>query len=290
MAELHPIPADHDAIDLGELFSALSSRRWWILGGVGLCTALAITYVSVATPVYRASTILAPAAGDSGLNLDSALGQLGGIAAIAGISSSGGGETEESLAVLRSRDFTERFLRDEMLLPQLYPDLWDAAKNQWRVPESEQPSYAGAYRRFNNTVRSVAQDKKTGLLTLSIDWRDRELRDAPSSDDQGGYITGLPRARTEVHSGCRDACGHQPADGVADQAAHARQRDRGIRVPGGGSRLAGGCGRSNPAEEAGHRRDRFRCRRHARRGAGVVARVATAGSASGLIRAGILQF
>jgi uncharacterized protein involved in exopolysaccharide biosynthesis len=175
MAELHPIPADHDAIDLGELFSALSSRRWWILGGVGLCTALAITYVSVATPVYRASTILAPAAGDSGLNLDSALGQLGGIAAIAGISSSGGGETEESLAVLRSRDFTERFLRDEMLLPQLYPDLWDAAKNQWRVPESEQPSYAGAYRRFNNTVRSVAQDKKTGLLTLSIDWRDREL-------------------------------------------------------------------------------------------------------------------
>ncbi|MEO6079216.1 MAG: Wzz/FepE/Etk N-terminal domain-containing protein [Steroidobacteraceae bacterium] len=157
-----------------ELFTALSLKRWWIIASIVVCTALAIAYVSVATPVYRASTILAPAANEDGLNLGSALGQLGGIAALAGVGGGQGAGTEEALAVLRSREFTERFLREEAVLPRLYPKLWDTVKGEWNVPEGQRPTYAKAYRRFHTAIRSVQQDKKTGFTTLNIDWHDRE--------------------------------------------------------------------------------------------------------------------
>jgi uncharacterized protein involved in exopolysaccharide biosynthesis len=174
MIEERMARADADAIDLRELLVALSSRRWWIVASVLLCLAIAVTYVLVATPVYRSSTIFAPAVADEGVNLGSALGQLGGIAALAGISGGQGVQTEEALAVLRSRDFTERFLREEGVLPLLYPKQWDSAKGEWRTGV-DQPTYGRAYRRFNNEIRTVNQDKKTGLIILSIDWHDREL-------------------------------------------------------------------------------------------------------------------
>jgi uncharacterized protein involved in exopolysaccharide biosynthesis len=162
-----------DEIDLGELVGALAARKWWIIASVVLFTGLAVAYTLIATPIFRANTILAPASQDSGLDIGSALGQLGGIAAMAGIGGSRGAETEEALAVLRSREFTERFIREHQLLPRLYPHLWDAQGAKWTVPQNEQPTYSRAYRMFHNRIRAVDQDKKTGLITLSIDWRNR---------------------------------------------------------------------------------------------------------------------
>jgi uncharacterized protein involved in exopolysaccharide biosynthesis len=163
-----------DAIDLRELFAALASSRWSIFACVACCTAVATAYVLVATPVYRSTTVVAPAAHQDSVNIGSALGQLGGIAALAGIGGGYGVETEEALAVLRSREFTERFLREESVLPALYPESWDVGRGRWRVPRGEEPSFARAYQRFHLTIRDVTQDKKTGLIAVSIDWKDRE--------------------------------------------------------------------------------------------------------------------
>ena len=40
--------------------------------------------------------------------------------------------TEEAIAVLKSRYFTEAFIRDNNLLPELFPKLWDS---EWSLEE-----------------------------------------------------------------------------------------------------------------------------------------------------------
>jgi uncharacterized protein involved in exopolysaccharide biosynthesis len=102
------------------------------------------------------------------------LGQLGGgLASLAGLNvGSSDPETQEALGVLRSREFGERFITDEDLLPQLYAARWDSAAHAWK-PGMRVPTINKAFNYFNKSVRTVTQDSKTGLITLQIEWRDR---------------------------------------------------------------------------------------------------------------------
>ena len=141
-----------------------------------LFTAIFAAVAFLMTPVYRATTILVPASnGRSVEGLGSALDQLGGLASIAGITlGNKGSDTEEALAVLRSREFTERFINERGLMPKLFSSKWDAQGGKWKVPERSQPTPAKAYRYFSKKIRSITQDRKTGLVTLQIDWTDRQ--------------------------------------------------------------------------------------------------------------------
>lgn len=137
---------------------------------------MGITAAFVTVPVYRAAAVLVPASPERGSGgvLGSALGQLGGLASLAGFSvGSGDAETEEALAVLRSRQFTERFIVENNLLPKLFAKKWDASNNKWNVTPGSQPTLGKASEFFSKKIRSVTQDKKTGLVTLQIDWKDR---------------------------------------------------------------------------------------------------------------------
>jgi uncharacterized protein involved in exopolysaccharide biosynthesis len=130
------------------------------------------------TPVYVSSTVLVPANADrSGLQsaLGSTIGQLSGLAAIVGLGvNSGSAQTQEALAVLRSREFTERFIRDENLMPELFPEQWDAEAGRWLGEEEDWPTYVQAYQYFHNTIRTVTLTPGTGLVTLAIEWKDPE--------------------------------------------------------------------------------------------------------------------
>jgi len=165
---------DADSIDTREVLARLRSRRWLVLGCVAVCSAALTSAAFLMTPVYRSSTILVPAnTGQGSGGLGSALGELGGIASLAGINiGSRGSITEEALAVLRSREFTERFIMEEKLMPRLFASKWDTARGDWK-PGVIAPTPAKAYRYFNDKIRSVDQDKKTGLVTVQLDWRDR---------------------------------------------------------------------------------------------------------------------
>ena len=152
-------------------------KRWWILIIVAVCTILSATAAFVMHPVYRASTVLIPASGDrnslSGA-LASGLGALGGLASLAGVNVGGrDAATEEALAVLHSRQFTESFIRDKDLLPVLFYRKWDPAAGDWKVPVKKRPTLAKAYKLFDENIRSIVRDKKTGLITVQVEWRDR---------------------------------------------------------------------------------------------------------------------
>ena len=165
-------------IDLKWVVRRLQAARWWIVAVIVLSTSAFAAYAFLTTPVYRATTVLVPASTDQGGlagSLGGALGSLGGLASLAGINfSNTGAETEESLAVLRSREFTEAFIRDKQILPLLFEDAWDPATKNWKNP-AKPPTLARAYKSFNAGVRSISQDRRTGLVTMTIDWRDRQL-------------------------------------------------------------------------------------------------------------------
>ena len=166
-----------DVIDLRQLFVRLWRKRWWIFISVVVFTAGFALAAYLIKPVYRASTVLLPTSAErdslSG-SLTSALGSLGGLASLAGVNiGSGNSATEEALAVLRSRQFTESFISDKNLMPKFFAGKWDAARGKWQVSPEHQPTPAKAFMYFDTKVRSIVQDRKTGLVSLQIDWRDR---------------------------------------------------------------------------------------------------------------------
>ncbi len=165
-----------DDWDLGALFAILWSRRNWIFSSVALFGAAFATVAFLTTPVYRATVIMVPAdTEDSGVGgLSSVLGQLGGFASLAGIDlPTGGSAPEESLAVLRSRSFTEAFIVDKQLMPELFP------KRRRGITaglsgDAKEPTLVEAYRYFDEHVRSIGRDRTTGLISLNIDWTNPE--------------------------------------------------------------------------------------------------------------------
>jgi uncharacterized protein involved in exopolysaccharide biosynthesis len=59
--------------------------------------------------------------------------------------------------------------------PELFSRFLDRIiRNRWRSPEAREPTLAEAARRFDRHVRTVIQDRKSGLLRLQIDWKNPE--------------------------------------------------------------------------------------------------------------------
>jgi uncharacterized protein involved in exopolysaccharide biosynthesis len=166
---------DEQILNLRELFAKLWARRWWIVASVVLAVVVAAVIAFTMTRKYRAAVVVVPTAADrNALGGMGGLGQLGGLASLAGINlGTGNTETEEGIAVLKSRAFTEKFIQDHNLMPVLFAERWDATAGKWREG-GRPPTPAKAFKYFNTKIRSVVQDKKTGLITLLVTWRDRE--------------------------------------------------------------------------------------------------------------------
>jgi uncharacterized protein involved in exopolysaccharide biosynthesis len=164
-----------ETIDIRALLATLWARRWWVIAIGFVCTLLTVIVAMAMTPIFRASTVLVPVSQERTGGIDAALGQLGGLAAMAGLNLGGGDmEREEALAVLRSREFTEAFIRDRNLMPILFDKKWDEKAQNWRA-DTKPPTPWQAYKFFNKKVRNVLHDKKTNLVTVQIEWKDGRL-------------------------------------------------------------------------------------------------------------------
>ena len=131
-------------VDLRPIVEYLWSRRWFIAVVTFAFVAAAVAAALLLTPRYRATAVLVSASHEAtGGGLLGALGQLGGLASAAGIGLAGGDEeTQEAMAVLQSRQFTEQFLADRNLLPVLFARKWDAAAKTWRGDKHSWPTLA----------------------------------------------------------------------------------------------------------------------------------------------------
>lgn len=165
-----------EEINLFELWGVLMEKKWFIAGITSAITVLAVIYAFLATPVYRAETLLAPVEEESGGRMSELMGRYGGLAAMAGIDLSSGNKLKkhEALAILQSRRFLGDFIREENLMPVLFANDWNAEKGSWMVEENDIPSERDAVEAFKG-VLSISEDRKTGLVTLGVEWKDSML-------------------------------------------------------------------------------------------------------------------
>ena len=166
-----------DEIDLTQLWRELTRYKVMFLALVSASVALAVLVAVIVKPVYRSEILLAPAVTDSSQGGLAALAsQFGGLASLAGINIGGSDNTSEVIAILKSRSFTQTFIQDEDLMGILFADEWNTKDQTWDVDDvSDIPTAEDAFELFDEEIRSVTTDNETGLVTLAIEWTDRDL-------------------------------------------------------------------------------------------------------------------
>jgi uncharacterized protein involved in exopolysaccharide biosynthesis len=163
--------------DLVQLYDFLGAirRRWIMIALISLASGIAMTVLAYTMkPVYRGYAILEPVtSGNNELTewLDSKpTGHL--LSALLPGASDSDRQAYVAAAVLGSREFTERFLSEENLLPVLFEKKWDASAGRWKAGIARIPTLELGYVAFER-IRSIVLDENTDYINLQIDWSDR---------------------------------------------------------------------------------------------------------------------
>jgi uncharacterized protein involved in exopolysaccharide biosynthesis len=164
---------DEDEIDLLELIRTLLEAWKSIVGITILSTGLAVAYAFYVPESFKAETLLAQAVEEKPGGT-SALGQLNGLAAIAGISIPSSSNIERVLATLRTREFLRKFISSRKLLPIIFDNLWDESSKSWELAKGQEALKAGDGIGLLQNAIEVKQEK-SGLINLSVFWKDAEI-------------------------------------------------------------------------------------------------------------------
>jgi uncharacterized protein involved in exopolysaccharide biosynthesis len=175
-ANSHPMPRNpilesDSAFDLAIAFVWRHKRLLLLTACLGGAVGFGTSYLFA--PQFKAYAILVPSDSLRGSSLDSALGNLGGLASLVGLDKSGNKESE-ALETLRSRALTTSYIEANGLLPIIFHDQWDAREHKWK-PARHVPTLADGFLKFDKSIRTVVDNRKTGLVTISITWEDPRL-------------------------------------------------------------------------------------------------------------------
>ena len=178
-----------DEIDLRELFGVLWSGKFKIIAITAIFAVGSVFYALSVPNQYRATALLAPAQSDGG-GLSSALGQLGGLASLAGVSIGVGESSESQIAqeIMKSWSFVETFISDNDLEVEVFAaegwskgsnelhinqDAYDIERGEWLTEDSigniAPPSSWQLFKAFSGML-SVSEDNKSGLVSVSIEY------------------------------------------------------------------------------------------------------------------------
>ncbi len=149
---------EDDEIDLYELWLTLKKRKSVIIG-LFIFAVFATAVISfVMTPIYRSTASVIPVSGSQ-----SPLGNLAGLAAMAGISIGQSDESQKIMAVLKSRTIKENVIKRLNLINIILDE----------IPEDRDPMNV-AIEALDDMV-SISDDKKTGVISISVDFKDPQI-------------------------------------------------------------------------------------------------------------------
>ena len=179
-----------DEIDLQELFGVLWAGKIFIVVITALFAIGSVVYALSIPNQYKATALLAPAQSGGG-GLSAALGQLGGLASLAGVSIDAGESSESQIAqeIMRSWSFVESFIVNNNLEVAVYAakgwskgsgelkiddNVYDVAGQVWLLKDEETdalvpPTSWELFTRFSEML-SVSEDRKSGLVSVSIEY------------------------------------------------------------------------------------------------------------------------
>ena len=164
-----------EPINWREYWQVLVEHRKLIGIITAASTLLATATAFLLTPIYRAEVLLAPVSEERAGSLSSLAGQFGDLAGLAGVNlGTNKDKTAESIAALKSRSLSVAFIEKENLKPILFPRQWNTENKKWK-DQDDVPTDWEAFEIFDKDIRTVSLDKKTGLVTLAIEWKNQTL-------------------------------------------------------------------------------------------------------------------
>ena len=159
-----PVSFEEDEIDLYEIWLTIKKRKKLILLVTFFITVAAIIISLLLPKVYKTETSLMPLGGEKVSGIASILSSLP-----ISMPTSTSGLTVE--AVLKSRTLKERLIKNLNLLPILFEDKWDNRTKTWDVKDKKDiPTVLKGVKALKKLI-SVSTDKKTGVITLSVQFK-----------------------------------------------------------------------------------------------------------------------
>lgn len=156
--------------ELVHVIRNLYQGKWILVTCLAITLIPAMLHTTLGTKWYRVNVVLAPSEEQS---IPSLPGNLGGLAALAGVSIGGGGLDKEAIATLQSRDFVRAFLSDSDLVEKVSGSRSLPSRIVYGESESEAERLERAVDRFLRVVLRVTQDSKTNLVTVSVIWTNK---------------------------------------------------------------------------------------------------------------------
>lgn len=177
---------NNDEIDLRELWNVLWTGKWWIIGITFLFAVVGVVYALSLPNMYASKGVYAPSQNQGGSSLG---GQLGGLAAIAGVNIGGGSSSndiDQAMELVLSWPFLEQVVEKNNLKPLIMgveqwdkntdkliwdDEIYDPVSGKWlRDPEPgklAEPSSYETYRVFVDMIEAT-YDLKAGMVTIAI--------------------------------------------------------------------------------------------------------------------------
>jgi uncharacterized protein involved in exopolysaccharide biosynthesis len=170
-----PLIGHERGVTARDVLLFLWRSRWLTLLAVAVLGGGAAIAAWTVTPRYTATVEVMPinnaemGLGGSG----SALTQLGGLASLAGLSLGGSSAAkDEALATLQSEELTDKYIQQHDLMPILFWKAWNPKTRTWRHTDPRRiPTLWDANQVFKS-IRVVDDNVKTGVVKVSIDWKD----------------------------------------------------------------------------------------------------------------------
>lgn len=164
--------ATDDEISLNQILSSLRLHLRLIISisliGAGIAAGISL----IMSPTYSAEVVLTVVEEESHSPISGLASQFGGIASMAGVSLTASSSRAEALGVLNSHALISKYIVKNNLSPVLFYKKWDASNNRWKTGLKKEPSLWDATEFFIDKIRIITDDKKSGLTTLKIEWRD----------------------------------------------------------------------------------------------------------------------
>lgn len=177
---------DSDAIELQEVWVVLWRGKWLFVAVTAIFAICSVLYALRLPDIYKSEVLLSPVNEQFDGKMS---GQLGGLAALAGISAMGAGDEKVALAiqVLKSREFLRKLLdkyqfKAELMAVKgweqhsnslLYDEsIYNYADKLWvrqvKLPYQPEPSLQETHKAFLESL-VVSEDSKAGFITIAVE-------------------------------------------------------------------------------------------------------------------------
>lgn len=175
-------------IDFRTLVSILWRAKIFVISTTILFSVASVLFSLSLPNIYRSEALVSIVENDDS-SLSGLSSKFGGLASIAGINlqNQSGSKREIAIETLKSRAFIQKFINDNQLKPILLAAKdWDAQNNEllydseiydtksqkWvrevSFPQKKVPSDLEAYRYFMKENLSIAEDKETSFIYISV--------------------------------------------------------------------------------------------------------------------------